>query len=106
MLENKKFTMKDESFVCDVCGKKVEKLNYTARDHCNFCLSSKHVDIFPGDREETCHGILKPISIEKGSKDRYKIVYKCQKCGAIRKNISATDDNFEKILEIMRNNSI
>lgn len=106
MCEKKKFTMIDENFICEVCGSEVFKLNYTARDHCNICLCSKHVDINPGDRASFCQGILKPISIEKGSKDKYKIVYKCQKCGMIKRNVMADDDNFEKMLEIMQNNSI
>lgn len=106
MCEKKKFTMIDENFVCDVCGREIFKLNYTARDHCNHCLSSKHVDINPGDRNSQCKGILTPISIEKGSKDKYKIVYKCQKCGMIKKNVMADDDDFETVLDIMRNNSI
>lgn len=101
MCEKKKFTMIDEDFICEVCGSKVSRLNYTARDHCNNCLSSKHVDINPGDRSESCKGILDPIAIEKGKKDTYKIIYKCRKCGAIRKNVMALDDNFDKILEIM-----
>jgi len=106
MDEKKRFTMIDEEFICEVCGRKVDRLKYTARDHCNFCLSSKHVDINPGDRSETCKGVLDPISIEKGNKDKYKIIYKCRKCGSIRKNVLADDDDFEKVLEIMKNNSI
>lgn len=105
-METKRFTKIDEEFICEVCGKKVDKLSYTSRDHCPFCLHSKHVDINPGDRKETCHGVLKPISIEKGKKDTYKIIYKCQKCGKTRKNVTSNDDNFEKILEIMKENSI
>ena len=105
-MEDKKFTMIDESFYCDVCGEKVEKLNYTARDHCNHCLCSKHVDINPGDRKANCGGVLEPIAIEKGPKDKIKIVYKCSKCGEIKRNVQANDDNFDKILEIMKNNSI
>ncbi len=105
-MDDKKFKMIDESFACEVCGKKIEKLNYTARDHCNYCLCSKHLDVFPGDRKANCGGILEPIEIEKSSKDKLKIVYKCNKCGAIKKNVVADDDNFEKILEIMKNNSI
>lgn len=105
-MEDKRFKMKDESFICEVCGNKVEKLSYTARDHCNNCLSSKHVDINPGDRNSTCHGILKPIAIEKESKDKLKIVYKCEKCGEIKRNIAADDDNFDKILEIMKLSSM
>ena len=60
----KKFTMRDEEFVCEACGKKVLPLGYSARDHCPFCLCSKHVDIMPGDRQNTCLGILEPIGIE------------------------------------------
>ena len=67
----KKFNMIDEGFVCENCGKEVEKLNYTARDHCPYCLHSKHVDINPGDRANTCKGLLKPVGIEK-FKDTYK----------------------------------
>ena len=102
MENTKKFTMKDEDFVCEVCREKVKALGYTARDHCPKCLCSKHVDINPGDRKAGCHGILKPIAIEKFKKT-YKIIYKCTKCGAIRKNIIAKDDNMDLIIEIMSN---
>jgi rubredoxin len=105
-MDSKKFTMIDENFTCKVCGKEVKKLNYTARDHCNHCLSSIHVDNMPGDRSANCGGILEPISVEKESKDRFKIVYKCKKCGMIKRNIMASDDDFEKVLEIMRESSI
>ncbi|MEG1494915.1 MAG: RNHCP domain-containing protein [Bacilli bacterium] len=95
----KRFTMKDESFVCDNCGNSINKLNYTARDHCPFCLYSKHVDILPGDRNNTCLGLLKPIGIEK-FKDSYKIIYKCEKCHSLHKNIIANDDNMDLIIEL------
>ena len=101
-MEDKKFTMIDEEFICDVCCKKISKLNYTARDHCNYCLSSKHVDINPGDRNSNCKGTLVPIDIEKGPKDKLKIVYKCNKCGEIKRNVMAVDDNYDKVLEIMK----
>ena len=91
--------MIDEKFVCDNCGKPVGKLNYSARDHCPFCLYSKHVDINPGDRANNCKGLLKPIEIEK-FKDTYKIIYTCQKCGFIHKNIVANDDSIDKIIEL------
>lgn len=100
----KKFTMRDEKFVCENCQKQVEKLNYTARDHCPFCLYSKHVDINPGDRQNTCQGLLKPISIEK-FKNTYKIIYKCQKCNKSHKNIMAIDDNYSLIIELSKNNT-
>ncbi len=91
--------MKDENFVCENCKRNVTKLNYSARDHCPYCLYSKHIDINPGDRLNTCMGMLVPIDIEK-FKDTYKIIYKCEKCGMIHKNIAANDDNMDKIIEL------
>ena len=96
----KTFTKIDEEFICENCGKKVEKLGYTSRDHCPFCLFSKHVDKNPGDRAEECHGSLEPISAEISSKKGYVIIYKCEKCGQIRKNKAANDDNTELIIKL------
>ena len=98
----KKFNMIDESFICEHCGKEVEPLNYSARDHCPFCLYSKHVDINPGDRQNNCLGLLKPIDIEK-FKQTYKIIYRCEKCHQTHKNIMANDDNFDLIMQISSN---
>ena len=97
----KAFTMRDEEFICENCGKNISKLNYTARDHCPYCLYSKHVDVNPGDRLNHCKGLLKPIAIEK-FKDSYKIVYKCNKCGKIHKNIMANDDDMNLIIELTK----
>lgn len=99
----KQFTMRDEKFICENCHKEVSPLGYTARDHCPYCLYSKHVDINPGDRENTCKGLLKPISIEK-FKDTYKILYRCEKCLELHKNIVAKDDDMNMIIKISSNN--
>ena len=99
----KKFNMIDEEFVCENCGNKISKLNYTARDHCNYCLYSKHVDINPGDRQNDCHGLLVPCGVEK-FKNTYKIIYKCEKCGMQHKNIMANDDNMDVIIYLSVNN--
>jgi len=98
----KKFHMIDEDFTCENCNEEVKALGYTARDHCPYCLYSKHVDKNPGDRENTCKGLLKPIGIEK-YKNTYKILYQCEKCGELHKNIVADDDNMEKIIELTTN---
>ncbi len=97
----KKFNMIDEAFTCVNCGENVKKLGYTARDHCNYCLYSMHVDINPGDRKNDCHGLLIPFEIEK-FKNTYKIIYKCNKCGEIHKNIIADDDDIDKVIEISK----
>ncbi|MBQ6841076.1 MAG: RNHCP domain-containing protein [Bacilli bacterium] len=101
-METKRFKMIDEEFMCVVCGKKVEPLKYSARDHCPYCLCSIHVDINPGDRQNECKGILRPIEIDK-FKDTYKIVYRCEKCNQTHRNVMANDDDFDKIIEVMKN---
>jgi len=95
----KRFTMKDEGFICKNCNKEVSPLEYTARDHCPYCLCSLHVDILPGDRKNPCKGLLKPIGIEK-FRDTYKIIYKCDTCGEIHKNIMASDDDMDLIIKL------
>ena len=100
-MENKHFKMIDEEFTCLVCGFLVKPLGYTARDHCPNCLCSLHLDNYPGDRECMCHGVLKPIGIEKGKKDTLKIIYECETCKMIKKNKMANDDNMDKIIYLM-----
>ena len=95
----KKFNMIDEEFICENCLHIVQKLIYTSRDHCPKCLYSKHLDINPGDRANQCRGLMEPIGIEK-YKNTYKIIYKCNKCNKLHKNIIANDDNFDKIIEL------
>ena len=95
----KNFTMRDEGFICAHCKKKVLPLGYTSRDHCPYCLYSKHVDILPGDRKNSCQGLLRPIGIEK-FKDTFKIIYQCELCHEKHKNIVAKDDDIEKIISL------
>ena len=99
-----KFTEIDEEFICENCNNKVNKLGYSCRNHCPICLHSKHVDINPGDRAEKCHGILEPIGVELDSKKGYVITFKCKKCGSIRRNKAAEDDNMELIIKLTVNN--
>lgn len=99
----KKFNMRDEEFTCQHCGAHVTTLNYTARDHCPFCLYSLHVDINPGDRQNSCKGLLRPVGIEK-FKDTFKILYQCESCGKKHKNIIAKDDDMEEIIRISKIN--
>ena len=93
------FTVIDEEFICENCGYHVPKLGYSCRNHCPKCLYSKHVDINPGDREEDCHGVLEPIGLEINKKG-YVIIFKCKKCGMIRKNKAAADDNMDILIEL------
>ena len=94
---SKTFQKKIENFRCENCGHEVKGTGYT--NHCPICLWSKHVDINPGDRSETCKGLMEPVGIEKRDDD-YLIIHKCQKCGIKKKNKSSKDDSFEEILKL------
>lgn len=97
------FKKLDEGFVCDNCKKVIKPLGYSSRNHCPFCLHSKHVDINPGDRLNNCKGKMQPFAIENSSKKGYIIVHKCMDCGEIKRNKSAKDDDFELMLRINSN---
>ena len=45
-------------FVCEHCGGMVLPASASYRNHCPFCLYSKHVDMEPGDRQNTCAGMV------------------------------------------------
>ena len=98
----KNFVRKKEDFICQNCGKKIIGSGYT--NHCPNCLYSKHVDLnIPGDRENKCGGLMKPINIEKKS-DKYIILHKCLKCGTKKKNKASRFDSFETLIKISEEN--
>ena len=88
-METKRFTKNDAGFVCKACGKEVLPLGYTSRNHCPFCLCSLHVDILPGDRQNPCGGIMRPVHAEPDSRRGYIMYQKCEKCGTIGRNRAA-----------------
>ncbi len=100
----KKFTHRNEGFICEVCGAENPPVEKTCRNHCLQCLCSKHVDINPGDRSEKCGGIMEPLFIEVAGSEMKSIIFKCQKCGIKRKNKIALDDDREKLLEVIEKN--
>lgn len=99
----KKFTKNDCGFICKQCGTKVSPLGYTSRDHCPKCLTSLHVDINPGDRQNPCMGLLIPIGVENTSKKGYVITYRCSLCNKTLKNKAAEDDSFDAMIAVMKN---
>jgi rubrerythrin len=94
---SRKFQRRTEDFMCENCGHQVVGSGYT--NHCPVCLWSKHVDVNPGDREETCQGMMEPIQVE-AQKDEYRILHRCLKCGVEHWNKAAKEDDFEVLLQI------
>ena len=88
-MEDKRFQKNDNGFQCRNCGFAVKPLGVTSRDHCPKCLCSIHIDINPGDRANDCLGLLRPVQVLPDPKKGYIIVYRCEKCGEIRRNRAA-----------------
>ncbi len=99
-MENKRFSKNDSGFICEHCGREVSPLGYTSRNHCPYCLYSKHLDINPGDRASGCGGLLVPVHAEISAKKGYVVVHKCESCGEIHKNKAASDDNISLIIKL------
>jgi hypothetical protein len=75
------------------------------RNHCNWCLWSKHVDEVKGDRQATCHGGMKPIGLTFKHEGHTKIgeimlIHLCSICQKISINRIARDDPENNLLEI------
>lgn len=81
----KRFQKNDSGFICANCGKSVEPLGYSSRNHCPFCLWSMHLDENPGDRQAECGGKMMPISALPDPKRGYIITHRCTVCGAERR---------------------
>lgn len=83
------------------------------RNHCPYCLSSRHVDQFEsGDRLSACKGRMRPIGLTlKRSAKKYTsqgelmLVHMCEGCGKISINRIAADDNAEMILLVLQNSA-
>lgn len=94
------------AFTCDNCGKTVQMLtNGSYRNHCPFCLYSKHLDNKPGDRKSICRGLMRPIRVQNKSGKGMQIVHKCVKCGIEKPNKIAEygvqPDSIEEIIKLM-----
>lgn len=96
---SKKFQKNNQEFDCINCELHVPKHPKSSRDHCIHCLYGLHVDVNPGDRKNTCRGVLIPIGVELKNNDE-RIVYKCEKCGSKVKCVKAPDDSTEEVLKL------
>jgi len=92
----------DQSFICAHCGRTVRpaKCGTSNRNHCPHCLHSRHVDLRPGDRRSACRGIMTPIAVWVRGDGEWSILHRCERCGFIRANRIAGDDNEASLLAI------
>ncbi|RIK37117.1 MAG: RNHCP domain-containing protein [Chloroflexi bacterium] len=96
----------NRGFCCEHCQQLVQPVtNGSYRNHCPFCLRSKHVDIVPGDRRNPCGGLMDPIGLRVGRKG-YQLVFRCRRCRACTVNRVAEQteqpDDFDLLLKLMQ----
>lgn len=96
--ESMSFTRTKEDFVCEQCGACVTGDGYT--NHCPQCLWSRHVDLSPGDRASPCGGAMEPVGLQVPSGGAWRIVHKCLRCGFIRAQNAAREDNHTRLIEL------
>ncbi len=101
-------------FKCSHCKQWVpfsELMGTEHRNHCPFCLWSKHVDLAKsGDRKSDCQGGMKPIGLTfkregtdkwgKAKQGELMLIHLCTKCGKVSINRIAADDDPQKILKV------
>ena len=102
-----RFTHINEAFSCEACGAQVPPASSGCRNHCPQCLASKHVDISPGDRQNTCQGLLEATGYELDAKKGIVLLFRCVRCGAETRNKANHEDpvcpdNYDKILSLSR----
>lgn len=98
-----KFVARDDGFKCDHCSREVEPIRFggSYRNHCPFCLWSKHVDLdIPGDRANPCGGMMEPTGVFSRRNGEFVLVHGCAKCGMERHNRVAGDDDAELLTKL------
>lgn len=100
---NKRPRTRREEFRCRRCGMLVGPTLWGGRhrNHCPYCLHSRHVDgPLPGDRASDCGGLMSPIGAFTRPKGEYVVVHRCLTCGFERHNRIAADDDFDLVTQL------
>lgn len=92
----------NDVFKCKNCRRFIGPLPYGGhhRNHCPFCLYSRHVDESKGDRLNECSSKMAPIGYFQRPNGEYVLVHRCLGCDFERFNRIAGDDNFELMLTL------
>ncbi len=94
----RRFQRRKEDFCCLHCHAEVAGNGYT--NHCPLCLWSLHVDNNPGDRQNPCRGLMRPIAVVLVGKKH--IVHQCERCGQEKKNKIQEQDSSEALADVAR----
>ena len=79
------------------------------RNHCPFCLWSRHLDLFAvGDRLSACKALMQPVGLTiKLTRKKYgpghgelMLIHLCEECTALSINRIAADDDPQRLLTV------
>lgn len=84
-----------EWFNCVHCHQAIvpEAFGTEHRNHCPWCLWSRHVDDTPGDRASECRSGMEPVAVWARPGGDWAIIHRCRGCGVLHSNRIAGDDN-------------
>jgi hypothetical protein len=90
------------AFICGHCKRTVPAgtPGTRHRNHCPWCLWSRHLDERTGDRKSACYGQMEPIAIWVKEDGEWSIVHRCQSCSTVRLNRIAGDDSELTLLSL------
>ena len=91
-----------QDFTCLHCGQRVpgEATGTRHRNHCPHCLRSVHLDTKAGDRSSNCGGMMDPAAISVRRGGEWVLIHRCRRCGALKENRIAGDDNELALLSL------
>jgi hypothetical protein len=92
-----------DPFKCGRCRAFVGPATFGGRhrNHCPFCLTSRHVDHRrPGDRASPCRALMPAAGVAYRSNGEQMVVHRCNGCGIERQNRVAADDDPVALLRL------
>jgi hypothetical protein len=93
----------EQRFKCGHCKRFIGPLPSGGhyRNHCPFCLYSRHVDDRrSGDRASACGALMAPVGAFQRPNGEHVVVHRCLGCGFERFNRIAADDDFDLVLSL------
>ena len=92
------------AFPCDTCGRIVPGTapGTHHRNHCPYCLFSRHVVVTVGDRRSGCRAPMEPIAVWVKNDGEWALVHRCMMCGKTNTNRIAGDDDEVVLMTLAR----
>ncbi|HZQ97198.1 MAG TPA: RNHCP domain-containing protein [Chloroflexota bacterium] len=71
------------------------------RNHCPYCLWSRHVDRrVPGDRASDCGSLMRPVGVIVRPSGEQAVLHRCLGCGLERRCRVAADDDTVAVMRL------